>query len=99
MLLLAAFAVPTELQQRVLLIGVVGALVLRGVFIALGAQLLARFDWTFLLFGAVLLVTGVKLLRDALSGPRPRRSTSTRCAASACCAGSCRSPTTTTAPA
>ena len=41
MLLLAAFAVPRELQQRVLLIGVVGALVLRGVFIALGAQLLA----------------------------------------------------------
>ena len=68
MLLLAAFAVPRELQQRVLLIGVVGALALRGVFIALGAQMLQTFDWTFLLFGAVLLVTGVKLLKDALSG-------------------------------
>ncbi len=68
MLLLAAFAVPRELQQRVLLIGVVGALALRGVFIALGAQLLKTFDWTFLLFGLVLLVTGLKLLRDAVQG-------------------------------
>ncbi len=68
MLLLAAFAVPKELQQRVLLIGVVGALVLRGVFIALGAQMLAHFDWTFLLFGLVLLATGVKLLRDSVQG-------------------------------
>ena len=68
MLLLAAFAVPKELQQRVLLIGVVGALALRGVFIALGAQMLAHFDWTFLLFGLVLLATGVKLLRDSVQG-------------------------------
>jgi tellurite resistance protein TerC len=67
MLLLTAFAVPKELQQRVLLIGVAGALVLRGVFIALGAQMIATFSWTFLLFGAVLLVTAVKVLRDALS--------------------------------
>jgi tellurite resistance protein TerC len=67
MLLLAAFAVPKELQQRVLLIGVAGALVLRGVFIAVGATLIASFSWTFLLFGAVLLVTAVKVLRDAMS--------------------------------
>jgi TerC family integral membrane protein len=68
MLLLAAFAVPKALQQRVLLIGVVGALALRGVFIALGAQMLERFEWTFLLFGAVLLLTAVKVLRDAVRG-------------------------------
>src|SRR6476659_1577314 len=67
LLLLTAFAVPKELQQRVLLVGVAGALVLRGVFIALGAQMIASFSWTFLLFGAVLLVTAVKVLRDALS--------------------------------
>ena len=67
MLLLAAFAVPKELQQRVLLIGVAGALVLRGVFIALGAALISSFSWTFLLFGAILLVTAVKVLRDAAS--------------------------------
>ncbi len=67
LLLLTAFAVPRELQQRVLLIGVAGALVLRGVFIALGAQLIASLSWAFLLFGVVLLVTAVKVLRDAVS--------------------------------
>ncbi len=68
MLLLAAFAVPDELKQRVLLIGVAGALVLRGVFIALGAQMISTFSWTFLLFGAILLLTAVKVGRDAVSG-------------------------------
>ncbi len=68
MLLLAAFAVPRELQQRVLLIGVAGALVLRGIFIALGAEMLQRFDWTFLFFGVILVATAVKVLRDALRG-------------------------------
>lgn len=68
MLLLAAFAVPKALQQRVLLYGIVGALVLRGIFIAAGAAALDRFDWVFLVFGGVLLLTGLKLLRDALSG-------------------------------
>ncbi|WP_299444465.1 TerC family protein [uncultured Phycicoccus sp.] len=67
MLLLTAFAVPKELRQRVLLIGVAGALILRGIFIAAGAQLIDMFSWTFLLFGAILLVTAVKVLRDALS--------------------------------
>lgn len=66
MLLLSAFAVPRVLQQRVLLFGVVGALLLRGVFIALGAQLIASFSWAFLLFGVILLVTAAKMLRDAL---------------------------------
>ncbi|WP_377645151.1 TerC family protein [Oryzobacter terrae] len=68
MLLLAAFAVPDELKQRVLLIGVAGALVLRGVFIALGAQMISSFSWTFLLFGAILLLTAVKVGKDAVSG-------------------------------
>ena len=67
MLLLSSFAVPKELQQRVLLIGVAGALVLRGVFIALGAVLISSFSWTFLLLGAILLVTAVKVLKDAMS--------------------------------
>ena len=67
LLLLTAFAVPRELQQRVLLIGVAGALVMRGIFIALGAQMIAMFSWTFLLFGVILLATAVKVLRDALN--------------------------------
>lgn len=68
MLLLAAFAVPAALQQRVLLYGIVGALILRGIFIALGAAALSAFDWVFLIFGLVLLLTGLKLLRDAIRG-------------------------------
>ncbi|MDR7362705.1 TerC/Alx family metal homeostasis membrane protein [Nocardioides marmoribigeumensis] len=68
MLLLSAFAVPRELQQRVLLYGIAGALVLRGIFIALGAAALDSFDWMFLVFGLVLAVTGLKVLKDTLSG-------------------------------
>jgi TerC family integral membrane protein len=68
LLVMGGFAVPRPLQQRVLLYGIVGALVLRGVFIALGAAALARFDWMFLVFGVVLVATGVKILRDALAG-------------------------------
>jgi tellurite resistance protein TerC len=65
MLLLSAFAVPAALQQRVLLYGIVGALLLRGVFIALGAAALQSFSATFLVFGVILLVTAVKVVRDA----------------------------------
>jgi len=68
MLLLSAFAVPRALQQRVLLYGIVGALVLRGIFIALGAAALARFDWMFLVFGLILVATAVKILRDTVTG-------------------------------
>jgi TerC family integral membrane protein len=68
MLLLSAFAVPAVLQQRVLLYGIVGALVLRGVFIALGAAALEAFSATFLLFGVILAATAVKVFRDARSG-------------------------------
>jgi TerC family integral membrane protein len=52
----------------VLLYGIVGALVLRAIFIALGAAALSRFDWMFLVFGLVLVVTAVKILRDAMAG-------------------------------
>jgi len=68
MLLLAAFAVPRAQQQKVLLFGIVGAIVLRGVFIALGAAALSQWDIVFLVFGAILVVTGLKLLRDAIRG-------------------------------
>ncbi|MEH1057499.1 TerC/Alx family metal homeostasis membrane protein [Micromonospora sp. CPCC 206171] len=68
MLLLAAFAVPAALAQRVLLYGIAGALVLRAIFIALGAAALQTLDFAFLLFGLILVVTAIKLLRDALSG-------------------------------
>ncbi|MFE9750379.1 TerC/Alx family metal homeostasis membrane protein [Saccharothrix saharensis] len=68
MLLLAAFAVPNEVQQRVLLYGIVGALVLRGVFIAAGAAMLSAGTWAFLVFGLVLFASAAKILRDAVTG-------------------------------
>jgi tellurite resistance protein TerC len=68
MLLLAGFAVPLALAQRVLLYGILGALVLRAVFIAAGAAVISAGAWAFLLFGAVLLVTAAKVMRDAARG-------------------------------
>ena len=68
MLLLGAFAVPAALRQRVLLYGIVGALVLRAAFIAVGAAALEAFSFTFLVFGLVLVATAVKVYRDAGHG-------------------------------
>ncbi|MEV4103441.1 TerC/Alx family metal homeostasis membrane protein [Nonomuraea sp. NPDC049649] len=68
MLLLASFAVPAALAQRVLLYGIIGALLLRAVFIALGAAALQSGTWAFLLFGAILVVTAGKVFRDAAGG-------------------------------
>jgi tellurite resistance protein TerC len=62
--ILAQFAVPARHQQRVLLIGVIGALVLRAAFIAAGAAVVQRFAVTFVVFGAFLLYTAVHLVRS-----------------------------------
>ena len=56
------FSVPVSLQRRVLLFGVIGALVMRAVMILLGAWLVSQFSWVLYLFGALLVVTGVKML-------------------------------------
>ena len=55
------FAVPAQYQHRVLFWGILGALVMRGLFIGLGAALLARFDWIIYIFGALLVITGVRM--------------------------------------
>ncbi|NOT14478.1 MAG: TerC family protein [Methylotenera sp.] len=55
------FAVPIEYQKRVLLYGVLGAIILRVLMILLGAWLIAKFHWVLYLFGAFLLITGVKM--------------------------------------
>jgi tellurite resistance protein TerC len=68
MLLIAAFAVPAVLTQRVLLYGIAGALVLRGIFIAVGAAAVQAVSWTFLIFGGILLFTAVKILKDTITG-------------------------------
>jgi tellurite resistance protein TerC len=57
------FAVPAELQPRVLKWGIVGAIVMRGVMIALGAILLERFTWIIYVFGGILILTGLKMFR------------------------------------
>ncbi len=56
------FAVPPIFQHRVLFWGIIGALVMRGVMIALGAKLIAEFHWILYIFGAFLIITGIKML-------------------------------------
>ncbi|NEB78823.1 TerC family protein [Streptomyces sp. SID14478] len=65
-LIMAKFSVPTHLQQRVLLFGVLIALVLRAIFIAAGAAVIANFSWVFYIFGAFLIYTAWKLIQEAL---------------------------------
>jgi tellurite resistance protein TerC len=59
----AYFATPPQFQHRVLFWGVFGALILRAIFIVVGAELLDRFDWMVFIFGTILLITGVQLAR------------------------------------
>jgi tellurite resistance protein TerC len=60
-LIFGFFAVPAELQHRVLFWGVFGALVFRAIFIALGSALLTNFHWTIYVFGAFLVFTGLRM--------------------------------------
>ena len=55
------FAVPAQYQHRVLFWGILGALIMRGLFIGLGTALLARFEWIIYVFGALLVITGVRM--------------------------------------
>ncbi len=70
-IILTQFAVPSIYHQRVLLIGVMLALVLRAIFIAVGAAALAAFSFTFVIFGAILIWTGVGLFRHWDEDPDP----------------------------
>lgn len=69
-LIMAKFAVPAVYQQRVLLIGVLIALVLRAGFIATGAAMISAFAWVFYLFGAFLIWTAWKLVQEARAEER-----------------------------
>jgi tellurite resistance protein TerC len=70
-IILTQFAVPSDIQQRVLLIGIVLALVMRAVFIGIGAAALSAFAFTFVIFGALLIWTGVQLARHHNEDPDP----------------------------
>ena len=61
-LIFASFSVPRKYQHRVLFLGVLGALVFRGIFIALGAVILENFAWVLYLFAAFLIYTGIHML-------------------------------------
>ena len=67
--IMTTFAVPDEHQQKVLTIGILLALVLRAIFIALGAALLAAFSFMFLIFGLLLVATAVQLFRHRDEDP------------------------------
>ena len=70
-IILAQFAVPSIYHQRILMFGVLLALVLRGIFIAVGAAALAAFSFTFVIFGAILIWTGVGLFKHWDEDPNP----------------------------
>lgn len=67
----ASLGIPSRYQHRVLFWGIVGALVMRGVMIALGAALIARFSWIVYVFGGVLILTALKmaLIRESATDP------------------------------
>jgi len=70
-IILAQFKVPSIYHQRVLMFGVLLALVLRGIFIAVGAAALAAFSFTFVIFGAILIWTGIGLFKHWDEDPSP----------------------------
>ena len=63
-IIMARFGVPRQYQQKVLLVGIILALVMRGGFIAAGAALISQFSWVFYIFGAFLIYTAVNLARQ-----------------------------------
>ncbi len=72
-LIFSYFAVPARYQYRVLFWGVLGALVLRGVFVLVGAGLLERYDWMIYVFGAFLIYTGTRMAFHRASEVHPER--------------------------
>ncbi|HYO76203.1 MAG TPA: TerC family protein [Thermoanaerobaculia bacterium] len=71
--LFASFAVPKMYQHRVLFWGVLGAILMRAIFIGLGAALVSRFHWIMYVFGAILIYTGFKLMKEGEAEPHPEK--------------------------
>ena len=69
LMIFSYFAVPEEQKQRVLVIGIIAAIVLRAILIFAGALLLAKFHWILYVFGAFLLLTGIKMIMAAGKAP------------------------------
>ena len=64
LIIMSSFKVPKRYQQQALLVGIVLALIFRGIFIALGAVAIKQFSWIFYLFGTFLVYTAIRLVRD-----------------------------------
>lgn len=64
LLIFSSFKIPDAYQHRVLFYGVLGAIILRAIFILLGAHLLNSFHWVLYIFGFILVITAIKFLRD-----------------------------------
>lgn len=73
LLIFRYFNVPGEHQHKVLFWGIIGALVVRGLFIAAGVELIQRFDWITYVFGAFLVYSGLKLLRQGQEEIHPEK--------------------------
>lgn len=65
LLIFGSFRIPAAFQHRILFYGVLGAIVLRAIFIIVGAQLLHMFHWILYIFGAILVITAIKFLRES----------------------------------
>ena len=72
-LIFSYFSVPAKLHHRVLFWGILGALVMRGLFILAGAALIQAFHWTIYIFGVFLVFTGIKILRKGETEVEPQR--------------------------
>lgn len=72
-LIFTYFRVPPQYQHRVLFWGILGAMVMRGIMILLGAALVERFQWTLYIFGAFLIFTGIKMLFASEQGVEPEK--------------------------
>jgi tellurite resistance protein TerC len=72
-LIFTAFQVPPEFQRRVLVWGILGALVMRGTMIGVGAALVQNFSWVLYLFGGFLVVTGVKMFFSKRTAVEPEK--------------------------
>jgi tellurite resistance protein TerC len=73
LLIFRYFRVPSDYQHKVLFWGIVGALVMRGVFIVVGIGLIRRFHWIIFFFGAFLVYSGIRLLGEKESGIDPEK--------------------------
>lgn len=76
LIIFTTFKVPRKLQSEALLVGIMIALVLRGIFIALGAAFIENFSWAFYIFGAFLVYTAIMIMRDTLKGDEAHDKTS-----------------------